>query len=336
MSPRERRLVLHAAPFLHTALDTPRLMLEVTLATLPLLVAAAWFFGLAALLVVAATVLGALAAESVFARRGEVRRAFSDRSALLTGVLLGLTLPPGLPLWMAVLGGVVAIALGKAMWGGLGQNLFNPALVGRAFLQAAFPTALTTWRPAGASFWALPSSTFALPFMSGGVDGLSGPTPLAQMKFEHAATSSWSLLVGDVGGSLGETSAGLLLLCGLWLGARRLFDWRIPIGILVTVGLLATVLHVVAPERFPTPLFMLLSGGLLFGCVFMATDPVSSPTTPVGTWVFAVGIGALVVLIRLFGGLPEGVMYAILLMNAATPLIERVCQPRPFGRPGNV
>jgi electron transport complex protein RnfD len=256
----------------------------------------------------------------------------TNGSAVLTGVLLGLTLPPGLPLWMAALGGVVAIALGKLIWGGLGHNLFNPALVGRAFLQAAFPIAITTWAaPAGPL--ALRASNLAPPFLRpAAVDAVTAATPLNLMKFEHQATELPDLFLGNVAGSLGETSALAILLGLAWLLARRACDWRVPASLLATVAALSGLIWAVAPERFPTPGFMLLSGGLLFGAVFMATDPVTSPTTPRGAWLFGAGIGGLVVLIRLWGGLPEGVMYAILLMNAAAPLIERVTQPRAFGR----
>jgi electron transport complex protein RnfD len=328
---RSNRFQLQAAPFLHTALSTPKLMVELTLCTVPVIAAASWFFGVTALLVVASSTLGALLAEYLLTtgRRGASLR---DGSGVLTGVLVGLTLPPAIPLWMAALGGFVGIALGKQVFGGLGQNLFNPALVGRAFLQAAFPTAITTWTPPG-SFFAVPASTFAWPFLHGQIDGSSAATPLNLLKSATATPPDlWNLLSGNVAGSLGETSAIVLLLCGLWLLLRRAFDWRIPAAILLAVAVLGTVLHLVDPGRNPAPWYQLCSGGLMLGAVFMATDPVSSPTTPRGAFVFGAGIGVLVVLIRDYGGLPEGVMYAILLMNAATPLIERATQPTPLGR----
>jgi electron transport complex protein RnfD len=222
------------------------------------------------------------------------------------------------------------MGLGKLIWGGLGNNLFNPALVGRAFLQAAFPTALTTWQPP-AGLLAIHKTNFALPLMHAQADAWSGATPLGLMKFQHQATGLGDLLRGNVAGSLGETSAAVIILCGLVLALRRTFDWRIPASILTTVIALSGALYLISAERFPTPMFMVLSGGLLFGAVFMATDPVTSPVTPRGAWIFGIGIGVLVVLIRIWGGLPEGVMYAILLMNAATPLVERAAQPRAFG-----
>jgi electron transport complex protein RnfD len=308
-------------------------MVDVLLALAPVVAASVWFFGVSALFVIAAAGLGAMATERLLGRSGPAGSPLKDGSAALTGVILGLTLPPGFPLWMAFLGGVAAIGLGKLVWGGLGHNLFNPALVGRAFLQAAFPIAITTWSPPG-GLWTIRASNFAWPLMHGTPDAVTTATPLNLMKFAHEATPAAELLRGSVAGSLGETSAAVILLAGLWLAARRTFDWRIPAGILITVSLFSGILYLLGPDRYPTPLFMLFSGGLLFGAVFMATDPVTSPISPKGAWAFGFGIGVLVVLIRVWGGLPEGVMYAILLMNAATPLIERVSQPRVFGHGG--
>jgi len=306
-------------------------MVDVLVALLPVVAVAVWVFGLSAVLVIATATAGAVGTEWLIPPSGTARgEALRNGSAVLTGVLLGLTLPPGIPLWMAGLGGIVAIALGKLIWGGLGQNLFNPALVGRAFLQAAFPIAITTWAvPAGPL--ALRATNFAPPFLHPVADAVTTATPLNLMKFEQQATELPRLFLGTTAGSLGETSA-LAILVGLgWLLLRRACDWRIPASILVTVAAFSGVLWAVAPGRFPTPVFMLLSGGLLFGTVYMATDPVTSPLAPRGAWLFGGGIGVLVVLIRIWGGLPEGVMYAILLMNAATPLLDRATQPRPFG-----
>jgi electron transport complex protein RnfD len=234
---------------------------------------------------------------------------------------------------MAFLGGMAGVGLGKLIFGGLGQNLFNPALVGRAFLQASFPTSITTWsapvQPGG--FFSVPPSLFAPPLMSAKVDAMSAATPLGLAKFESQLTDLGPLLLGNTAGSLGETSAALLLVCGVWLAVRRMFDWRLPVSTLLSVAIFSGILHLVSPQGYPPPGFMLLSGGLLFGAIFMVTDPVTTPTTPRGAWIFGAGVGALVVLIRLFGGLPEGVMYAILLMNAVTPHITRHTQPRPLG-----
>ncbi|MCG8370029.1 MAG: RnfABCDGE type electron transport complex subunit D [Proteobacteria bacterium] len=339
MREREPKLLLFHAPLLRQATTTPKAMRDVIYALLPATGAAVWFFGLGAILVLSASILGAVAAEWLFGSRaagaaGCLRgRSLLDGSGLLTGLLLGLTLPPGLPLWMAFLGGFVGITLGKLIWGGLGQNLFNPALLGRAFLLATFPIAMTTWVPAaaGTGLTDLYPGSLALPFMQSGIDGVTAATPLGLMKFEQEATPLAALAFGNTGGSLGETSGLLLLLGGLYLWLRRDLDWRIPVGILLTVASFSFCLGLFDAGRFPAPLFSVFSGGLLLGAIYMATDPVTSPVTPKGAWVFGVGVGLLVMLIRVFGGLPEGVMYAILLMNAATPLIDRYTQPRVFG-----
>jgi len=326
---RDPRLLVQPAPFLRPTVSTPRIMLDVLVALLPSIGVAVWLFGLSALLVLAAATAGCVATEWLLAR-GARGASLGDWTAVLTGVLLGLTLPPSFPLWMAALGGFVAIALGKLAWGGLGQNLFNPALVGRAFLQAAFPIAITTWVPPAGPL-ALYRGNFAWPFFAAPADAVTAATPLGRMKFLGEETPLGALLLGDVGGSLGETSA-LAALVGLaWLLLRRACDWRIPAAVLLAAGALAEAVHRLAPGRHPDALFTLLSGSLLFGTVFMATDPVTSPLAPRGAWIFGAGVGVLVVLIRFWGGLPEGVMYAILLMNAASPLIDRAIQPRAFG-----
>ncbi|HEB95013.1 MAG TPA: RnfABCDGE type electron transport complex subunit D [Sedimenticola thiotaurini] len=336
MERKDPRLLLQSAPLLHQGMTTPQAMRDVWLALLPTTLAALWFFGIGALLLLLTTVIAAVGTEWVFTPPERRKVVLGDNSAALTGLLLGLTLPPGLPLWMAFLGGVVAIGLGKTIWGGLGGNLFNPALVGRAFLLGTFPIAMTTWSPAGdpAAFFDLSASLLALPLQSPDYDAVSAATPLGLMKFQQQGTGFTRLLIGNTAGSLGETSGLLLLLGGIWLWLRRDLDWRIPAAIFASAALFSLVLFLVDGSRFPPPQATLFSGGLLLGAIYMATDPVTSPTTPRGAWIFGVGIGLLVVLIRMFGGLPEGTMYAILLMNAATPLIDRWTQPRIFGRGG--
>ncbi|HJN72145.1 MAG TPA: RnfABCDGE type electron transport complex subunit D [Phycisphaerales bacterium] len=330
------QLLLQTSPFLRRGISTPRLMGEVILATIPVIFAACWYFGWSALLLIFASVAGAMLAEWFFSEKGKQGKSLFDGSGLLTGILLGLTLPPGMAMWMAFLGGVVGISLGKLVMGGLGQNMFNPALVGRAFLQAAFPTAITTWNPPSSggieAFSAIRESNLAAPFMQSGADAVTTASPLGLMKFEQEPTPWMDLLIGNTAGSLGETCAVVIILMGIIMAFRRDFDWRIPVSILLAVAAFSAIPWLVKPSLYPTPWAMILSGGLLFGAVYMATDPVTSPVTPKGAWIFGASIGLLVVLIRLWGGLPEGVMYAILLMNAATPLIERIAQPRVFGR----
>jgi electron transport complex protein RnfD len=323
-------LVLSTSPFLHTGLTTPRIMSEVLWSLVPILLVGCWYFGVGVLLVVAAATAGAVGTEWFFSRSRQPSP-LADNSALLTGVLLGLILPPGFSLWMAFLGGVAAIGLGKLIWGGLGQNVFNPALVGRAFLQASFPTAITTWEAPDQGILTVSKSLFAAPLMQAQTDAVSSATPLGLAKFSNEITSLFSLMTGNVGGCIGETSSLLLILCGLWLAFRKVYEWRLPVSTLLSVALFSGILHLIKPDAYPGPLFMLLSGGLLFGAVYMVTDPVSTPVTTKGAWIFGFGVGFLVVLIRLFGGLPEGVMYAILLMNAATPYINQYTQSRQFG-----
>jgi electron transport complex protein RnfD len=324
----DRQVIITAAPHLKGGDSVPTIMWNVVGSLVPLVVVSAWFFGVSALLVVVASVAGAVLTEHFIGRHGTL----ADGSAAITGILLGLTLPAGVPLWMPFLGGVFAIGIGKLLFGGLGHNIFNPALLGRAFLQAAFPVALTTWPAAGGGFWTLRGDAFAFPFASArATDAVTAATPLGLWKFEQQSTELGPLLFGSTGGSLGETSALLILLCGGYLALRRYLDWRIPVSILGTVAAFQGVLFTLAPERYASPGFMLLSGGLMLGAVFMATDMVTAPVTKRGRVIFGIGIGLLVVVIRVWGGLPEGVMYAILLLNALVPVINRVTQPRPFG-----
>jgi electron transport complex protein RnfD len=325
----DRPYLVTASPHLRSPDATPKIMWNVVGSLVPIIGTGVFFFGPSALLVTIGALLGAVLTERFLGKPG----AWRDGSAVITGILLGLCLPAGMPMWMAFVGGAFGIGFGKLLFGGLGQNVFNPALLGRAFLQAAFPVAITTW-PAmqGMSWWQLRGPNLALPLMGdGAVDALTMATPLGLMKFERVATPLASLAIGSEGGSLGETSAIVILVCGGYLALRNYLNWRIPASILLTVGVFAGVLHMVDPARFPSASFMLLSGGLLLGAVYMATDMVTSPVTNLGAWVFGVGIGLLVVVIRIWGGLPEGVMYAILIMNALVPSINRGTQPRVFG-----
>jgi electron transport complex protein RnfD len=234
-------------------------------------------------------------------------------------------------MWMAFSGGAFAIGFGKLLFGGLGQNPFNPALLGRAFLQAAFPTALTTWPDLSGPWWALRGDNLALPLMSPDpTAAVTGATPLGLMKFEGVDSELVRLIIGSTSGSLGETAAIVILLCGGWLALKKYLEWRIPAAVFVAAAVLSQVIHTFDPSK-PGALFTLFSGGLVLGAVYMATDMVTSPTTKKGAWVYGAGIGVLVVLIRFYGGLPEGVMYAILILNALTPFITRATQPRLFG-----
>jgi electron transport complex protein RnfD len=323
------RFLVTASPHLKGPASTPKIMWNVVGALVPIVAASALFFGFGALLVIAAATLGALLTEIAFGAKGSL----GDGSGAITGLLLGLTLPPSFPLWMAFLGGVFAIGVGKLIFGGLGQNTFNPALLGRAFLQAAFPVAITTWPAATGGFWELYPGQLALPLMTAQVDAVTAATPLGLMKFEAVSTSARELFFGVVGGSAGETSALIIIICGGYLALRNFLNWRIPVSIFISVAILSELIHLISAS-YPTPQFMLFSGGLMLGAWFMATDLVTSPVTNKGCWIFGAGIGALIVIIRLWGGLPEGVMYAILLMNALVPYLNQWTQPRVFGTGG--
>lgn len=324
----EPRLLISASPHLRTTDSTPRIMWTVLFSLMPIVIAATWFFGPSALLIIVAAVAGSLLPERLVGRANSL----SDGSAMISGVLLGLTLPPGMPLWMAFLGGFFGIAFGKLVFGGLGQNIFNPALLGRAFLQAAFPVAITTWPRTDGPWLALRGDNFALPLMSPKVvDGTTGATPLGQFKFEKIDTEFGDLLVGATSGSVGETCGILILLCGLFLAWKNYLNWRIPASIFAMTIAFSGILWLVDSARYPDPMFMLFSGGMMLGAIYMATDMVTSPTTHKGCWIFGAGIGFLVVVIRVWGGLPEGMMYAILFMNAFVPFLNRATRPKVFG-----
>lgn len=286
----------------------------VVLALLPCVAAGVIFFGPYQLLIIGVSILSTNLAEAAAQKMRKRPLTLTDGSATVTGLLLALTLPPDFSLVHTAVGAAVAMSLGKHIFGGLGHNIFNPALVGRAFLQAAFPSAMTTW---------------AVPQFA--VDALTGATPLAAAKFEGLPFGLVEMWVGNTGGTIGETSALAILLGGSLLILLKIVNWRIPAAVLGGVLVSSGVLWVTDLAVAMSPLYHLLGGGLLFGAFFMATDWTTSPLTARGMVIFGAGIGILVVFIRAFGGLPEGVMYSILLMNALVPLINRYTLPRVFG-----
>ncbi len=341
MSEGTPTLELRSSPHLKHPMSTDVIMLNVVFALIPVAAFAVFAFGISALLLILTATAACVLTEYLICKCNGKESSVNDYSAAVTGLLLALTLPPGFPLWMAAVGGVVSIILGKTLFGSLGFNVFNPALVGRAFLQAAFPVAITTWTPALAPgrFTQWIPSTLALPFMKAAsvadfikqVDTFSGATPLSRMKFDLDFEPAMSLFQGTTAGSAGETAAWLILLCGAYLAARKMLDWRIPVSILGSVFVFSLLFYLLDREAYPSPMFMLCSGGLMLGAIFMATDMVTSPTTPKGVWIFGVLIGFITVIIRLKGGLPEGVMYAILLGNTLTPIINNLTQPKIYG-----
>jgi len=317
----DRTLLLRSSPHFRDQDSVPKIMYAVILSLLPAVFASLYFFRWRALLLYACCISAGLATEALFLWiRKKPMNALWDGSVVITGLLLAMTLPPSLPLDSAIIGSVVAVGLGKHVFGGLGHNIFNPALVGRAFLQTAFPVAMTTWTAPAAI--TVDAATFA--------------TPLGNLKFEAALaegalTPAKDLFWGNVGGSLGETSAIALLIGAAFLFYKKAIDWRIPAGIILSLTVFTGIFWLASPETYASPLFHLMAGGLIIGAFFMATDMVSSPITLKGTWIFALGIGLLVGLIRLFGGLPEGVMFSILFMNMFVPLLNRFTRPRILG-----
>lgn len=316
------RLVVSSSPHFSTEDSVPKIMHAVILALLPASAASIYFFGLNALLLGLTCVIACMLTEYVIQKIRGKKITVWDGSAIITGMLLALTLPPSFPLYAAALGSIFAIGMGKQIFGGLGFNIFNPALLGRAFLQATYPVMITTWSE--------PITKAA----KTAVDAVSAATPLALMKFEHKITPHLDLFFGNVAGSLGETSAIAIILGGLYLRYKGYINWKMPLGYLGSIAFFGWLFYLANPAKYPDPLFHILAGGAMLGAWFMVTDMVTSPTTPLGQWIFVVAAGFLVVIIRLLGGLPEGVMYSILLMNAITPLINRHTKPKVFGEGG--
>ena len=344
MTTKTHLLELQASPHLHKTISVDHIMYHVIYALAPVCAFSVWQFGVSALALLLTCVGVCALTERLCSYLAGKASTLSDGSIIITGMLLALTLPPGFPLWMAAVGAFIAVALGKALFGGIGFNVFNPALVGRAFLQASFPVAITTWSPSQAAdrFMEFVPTSLAPPFCkpptidtwmaSVAVDGFSGATPLSLNKFSHVQTDLSSLFFGMTAGSAGETCSLLLLAAGAYLIIRRVMDWRIPVAVLGTAYAVSGAFYLTDSATYPSPLFMLFSGGLMLGALFMASDMVGSPVTPLGIWIYGALIGALTVIIRLKGGLPEGVMYAILLGNAMTPLIDQWTQPKIFGQ----
>lgn len=322
----EKQPYLSSSPHIHSGETTDQVMRAVIYALLPACAVSVYFFGLPALIVLLLCTLGSIGAEALCQKMMRQPLAIKDGSAALTGVLLALNLPPTAPWWLALLGSVIAIAVAKQVYGGLGYNPFNPALVARVVLLISFPVQMTTW-------------TSPAPLGSG-IDAVTTATPLGEWKTAVMLTGKMpealpggfgDYFLGHMAGSLGEVSALALLLGAAYLFWKKILTWHIPFVYLATVAALSGVFWAINPAKYPDPLFHFLTGGLVLGAFYMATDMVTSPVTNRGMIVFGVGCGVLTVLIRLFGGYPEGVSFAILLMNAATPLIDRFTKPTKFG-----
>jgi electron transport complex protein RnfD len=306
---------MSSSPHIRSDASTSKIMLDVLIALLPASLAGVYFFGLDAALTIIVCVVSSVAFEYLARRILKRSNTLSDLSAAVTGLLLALNLPPAIPKWMAVVGSFFAIVVIKQLFGGIGQNFINPALGARVILLVAYGTKMTQWTaPRGFS----------------GTDAIASATPLGVLKEGGELPGYLDMFLGNVGGSLGETSALALIIGGLYLLIRKVISWEIPVIYIGTVALLSWIL---GPEGFMTgdPLFHILAGGLMIGAIFMATDYTTSPMTRKGAIIYAIGCGLLTIIFRLYTNMPEGVSYAILLMNTAVPLIDRHTKPKRFG-----
>ncbi len=348
-------LVLSAAPHIRTDQSLPKIMWMVVFALLPAAAYSVYLFGLHALILMLASIIGAVAADALMQFLLKRPRSFADGSAVITGLLLAMNVPPQAPVWMVVIGAFFAIIIAKQLFGGIGFNIFNPALAGRAFLMTSWPVYMTTrWHHFSPTNVLSSGVTNTLGIPAGAYDVITGATPLGAFKeaprllvdmgvpieslYKLLFSSEMfaSLFIGNVGGCIGETSALLLLFGALFLLYKRIITWHIPFTYLGTVAGFMALYYTLTGFPFPieVTIFHLLSGGLVLGAFFMATDMVTSPVTKKGMIIFGAGCGLITCVIRIWGGYPEGVSYSILLMNAAVPLIDRFTKPRVFGTRG--
>ncbi len=315
-------LIVSSSPHIKTRETTRRLMGDVLIALVPATAVAFWLFGMQAIAIVLVSVAAAVLTEHALALIGKHKTTVGDLSAAITGLLIAFNIPPTAPLWMPAIGSVFAIIVVKRLFGGLGSNFINPALAARGLMLAAWPARMTAW---------------ARPF-----DMVSTATPLATLVPKGVAgvplPDLWEMFVGRIPGCIGETSALALLLGGAYLLWRKVIDWHTPVGMIGTVAVLTFILgpgvsggDATMAARMQASMYHLLAGGLMLGALFMATDYVTSPVTPRGRLYMGIGCGLITVLIRLYGGYPEGVSYAIMIMNVVTPLIDRATAPRKFG-----
>lgn len=330
--PAEGSLILSSSPHLRTGDSTHKVMLLVILALIPAVLASVWFFGWNALRVVVYCMAFCALFEYIWCVLAKTGSTLSNLSALVTGLILALNVSPLTPWWLCLAGAFIAIIVAKQVFGGLGQNPFNPAAVARVAMLVGATGPMTMWmNPAPGAILGLADK----------VDAVASATPLAAAKAvagnaaEIARYNSWDFLwnafLGNVGGSLGETSALAILIGGIALIALRVIHCHIPLAIFVTITVFVWIVNLASPGLTPGPMFHLLTGGVMIGAFFMATDMVTSPVTHLGGVVFGVGIGVIVCVIRIWGSFPEGMSFAIVIMNALVPLIDKMCYKRPFG-----
>ena len=304
--------VVSGTPHVRSKESIQSIMRDVIIALVPATAAGIYYFGLRALILIVAAIISAVFFEWLYEKITKKPVTINDLSAVVTGLLLAMNLPASAPVWVAIVGSAFAIIFAKQLFGGLGQNFINPALAGRAFLLASYPTEMTTW--------VVPNGLAA--------DAATYATPLAQLKNGTLDASLGQLVLGQVGGTIGETCAIALIIGGIYLLYKHVISWKIPVIYIATVFILFAV---IGRHGMRMPLQEIFAGGVMLGGIFMATDYASSPITPKGQVIFAVGAGLLTYLIRTFGGYPEGVSYSILIMNCCVPLIERFTEPTIFG-----
>ena len=304
--------VVSGTPHVRSKESIQSIMRDVIIALVPATAAGIYYFGLRALILIVAAIISAVFFEWLYEKITKKPVTINDLSAVVTGLLLAMNLPASAPVWVAIVGSAFAIIFAKQLFGGLGQNFINPALAGRAFLLASYPTEMTTW--------VVPNGLAA--------DAATYATPLAQLKNGALDASLKQLVIGQVGGTIGETCAIALSIGGIYLLYKHVISWKIPVIYIATVFILFAV---IGRHGMRMPLQEIFAGGVMLGGIFMATDYASSPVTPKGQVIFAVGAGLLTYLIRTFGGYPEGVSYSILIMNCCVPLIERFTEPTIFG-----
>jgi len=325
------------SPHISHHFTTRTVMLDVIIGLVPAIIAAGIYFRIYALMLIPVCVISSMVTEwlcNLIRGRSAAHHSLGDLSAVVTGIILALSVPPELPLWAAVIGSAFAIAIGKMVFGGLGSNIFNPAMVGRAFLTASFGILMTTW-----TVPATIKADMGIISAENKIDVRTQATPLAQSK-DAIKTDSKAGVVneqlgylfwGRVGGCLGETCTLALLIGGIYLLIRKTINWRIPAGVFLAAFVFALIFYIYDPESYITPQVHLLAGGLMIGAFFIATDPVTAPLSGRGMWIFGIGVGTLTMLIRIVGEYPEGVMFSVLLMNSVTPLIDRLCKKVPMG-----
>ncbi len=323
------------SPHISERLSTRSVMIDVIIGLAPVMAAAGYYFRIRALILICTCVISSVATEWLCNVIRKKPNSLGDFSAVVTGIILALSLPPNLPVWAGVVGSVFSIAIGKMVFGGLGANIFNPAMVGRTFLTASFGVLMTSWTVPATMDVSMPAIA-----QENIVHVKTQATPLAWSKLAiknelgadiYSEEQFKATFTGEVGGSLGETSVIALLIGGLYLLIRRTINFHIPLAVLVSAFAFAALAYWKDSYAYVQPFFHLCSGGLLLCAFFIATDPVTAPLTRRGMWIFGIGVGTITMLIRIVGEYPEGVMFSILLMNAVTPLIDRLCKRIPAG-----